>query len=265
MNKQTNSKRILCFGDSLTWGAIPITLERYPKLLRWPFILQGLLKHKVEVIEDGLMGRTISKEDSRGRLGRVGYEGFQIALEREEPLDMVILMIGINEFIETGPDTLNNALEVIEEKFIKVCKDNGIKLFIIAPPSIDPQMHELSSVWKSKQQLISEYRKGLQKLANKYGLGFLDASLFIKPANNGDGVHIDAEANTALAYTLAGYSIYTKDVAEDLDDLMEYLEDIDWENESDGDNTDEPDSLEDTTFSDEDGEYQLGFRKDKDE
>ena len=48
------AKRILCFGDSNTWGAIPLSEERYPSDVRWTGVLQGLLGSEWTVIEEGL-------------------------------------------------------------------------------------------------------------------------------------------------------------------------------------------------------------------
>ena len=39
-------KRIVCFGDSNTWGYIPITGERYDESIRWPARLQEKLGYQ---------------------------------------------------------------------------------------------------------------------------------------------------------------------------------------------------------------------------
>ena len=52
-------KRIVCFGDSLTWGFDPDTRTRFPEESRWPMVLQKLLGEEYRVIEEGQNGRTI--------------------------------------------------------------------------------------------------------------------------------------------------------------------------------------------------------------
>lgn len=37
-------RKILCYGDSNTWGLIPGTKERYPWGVRWTSLLQEKLK-----------------------------------------------------------------------------------------------------------------------------------------------------------------------------------------------------------------------------
>lgn len=54
MKTNTTAKRILCYGDSNTWGRVPshMGMERYPIDTRWPGILQGLLGEDYEIIEE---------------------------------------------------------------------------------------------------------------------------------------------------------------------------------------------------------------------
>ncbi|MDC0882704.1 hypothetical protein OAP65_01320, partial [Litorivicinus sp.] len=60
-------RRILCFGDSLTWGWLPAIDDalatRYSADLRWTGLLQKELSESYIVIEEGLNGRTTSLDD----------------------------------------------------------------------------------------------------------------------------------------------------------------------------------------------------------
>lgn len=53
-------KRILCYGDSNTWGTIPrweesaIPSDRYDENTRWTKVVQKQLGEEYEVIEEGL-------------------------------------------------------------------------------------------------------------------------------------------------------------------------------------------------------------------
>lgn len=52
-------KRILCFGDSNTWGLIPGTDKRFADGVRWTSIIRNDLEQSgYEIIEEGLCGRT---------------------------------------------------------------------------------------------------------------------------------------------------------------------------------------------------------------
>lgn len=48
-NSYTLMKRVLCFGDSNTWGFTPVTGERMAADVRWP----GVMQQELEVAETG--------------------------------------------------------------------------------------------------------------------------------------------------------------------------------------------------------------------
>ena len=65
--------RVLCFGDSNTWGFVPSVGLRYDENTRWTRVLGKLLGEKYEIIEEGLNSRTICTDDSyTGKEGRCG-------------------------------------------------------------------------------------------------------------------------------------------------------------------------------------------------
>ena len=68
--------RILCYGDSNTWGYISGSNHlRYGNDKRWPKVLANLLGDNFEVIEEGLNSRTLISNDLRpGKEGKNGYE-----------------------------------------------------------------------------------------------------------------------------------------------------------------------------------------------
>ena len=57
-----NKRRILCFGDSNTYGTNPVG-PRYGEDARWPTLLQMLLGEGFRVLEEGFGGRTIAFDD----------------------------------------------------------------------------------------------------------------------------------------------------------------------------------------------------------
>jgi lysophospholipase L1-like esterase len=74
LNYNPLAKRILCFGDSLTWGYIPGTkLHRHRADVRWPGVLQRDLGDKYldlqTVVSVGRDGVHLDAE-SHAKLGR---------------------------------------------------------------------------------------------------------------------------------------------------------------------------------------------------
>ena len=92
--------QILVYADSLTWGIIPDTRRRLPFEARWPGVVEGALLAAgkgVRVIEDCLNGRRTVFEDPY-KPGRNGLTGLEQRIEVNSPLDLVILMLGTNDF-----------------------------------------------------------------------------------------------------------------------------------------------------------------------
>ena len=60
-------KTILCYGDSNTWGCIPLTgahpPRRYGPAQRWPGVLRRELGNGFWIVEEGLNGRTTVWDD----------------------------------------------------------------------------------------------------------------------------------------------------------------------------------------------------------
>src|SRR6185295_19356240 len=93
-------QQILVYGDSLTWGIIPNTRERLPFEARWPGIMESELFRAglaVRVIEDCLNGRRTVWDDPF-KEGRNGLVGLEQRIEANSPLELVMLMLGTNDF-----------------------------------------------------------------------------------------------------------------------------------------------------------------------
>jgi lysophospholipase L1-like esterase len=119
------TKRIMCFGDSLTWGWNPIEsgipIERYSKEKRWTGILASELGPEFEVLEEGLSGRTTNLDDPTDpRLNGANY--LPSALASHLPLDLVVLMLGTNDtksYFHRSPFEIAAAISsVLREKYI---------------------------------------------------------------------------------------------------------------------------------------------------
>ena len=91
--------RILCYGDSNTWGYISGSdHQRYGNDKRWTKLLQKLLGNNFEVIEEGLNSRTLISNDQRpGKEGKSGYTYLIPCLDNHDQIDLLILMLGTNE------------------------------------------------------------------------------------------------------------------------------------------------------------------------
>ena len=109
--------RILCFGDSNTWGFIPCyDHQRFDN--RWTRLLQKYLGEKYEIIEEGLNGRTLFSEDIRpGKEGKSGYKYLIPCLKTHDKFDIIILMLGTNELKVMYNNSIQKIMQMFE-KFI---------------------------------------------------------------------------------------------------------------------------------------------------
>ena len=88
--------RIVCYGDSNTWGYIAGEGSRLPENQRWPSILQRKLGPDYEVVEAGVSGRTISLDDP-DVAGRTGLKTLNEVLDGASPFTHLIVMLGTND------------------------------------------------------------------------------------------------------------------------------------------------------------------------
>lgn len=195
-------KRVLCFGDSNTWGYNPKNGERFPEGIRWTSLLQESFKdQRVEILEEGLCGRTTVFEDAY-RKGRKGIEALTKILQSKGKIDEVILMLGTNDC----KSCYNNTPDRITEG-VAGCLD--IILQYVAPENvllISP-IWLGENVWKTEfdpefdresVELSKKLKKTYEKMARKRKVQFLAASDYVRPSHV-DQEHLNEASHRKLA------------------------------------------------------------------
>ena len=142
---------IFVYGDSMSWGIVPGSRRRLPFESRWPGVLENELQRggrNTRVTEDCLNGRRTVWEDPF-KAGRNGRHGIEQRIEAQSPLDLVILLLGINDFQAThqnlawhsGMHSARPAglLDRKTERFPLLrdhpaCLDRSISTVIVRPP-----------------------------------------------------------------------------------------------------------------------------------
>ncbi|MGE4105627.1 MAG: SGNH/GDSL hydrolase family protein [Bacteriovoracia bacterium] len=205
-------KRVLCFGDSNTWGYIPGTGLRYDPDTRWTGVLQKLLGPQYLIIEEGLNGRT-TISDYREREGRHGARYLVPCLDSHYPLDVVILCLGTNdakaEFGLSAERIAQGMEELIQTvrghrpgwgRGVEIPSQNA-RLIVMAPVVVR-EAHigdyaELVGAEAKTLRLGELYRA----LATKYDAAFLDLAQVTEPSDI-DGCHLDELGHAAVAEEL---------------------------------------------------------------
>ena len=199
-------KRILCFGDSNTWGYAPESGERYDNETRWPCVMSRALGDEYEIVEEGMNGRTTVWDDPvDGLMSGLSY--LTPCLLSHKPLDNVIVMLGTNDlkdrFCVSAYEIAKSAGRLVE---IIQASDAGPqgsapKVLLIAPPPIvlgenglDTRQHGL----EKSQQFGQEFAL----IAKELGCDFADAGDFIE-SSPVDGIHFSAESQRVLGQSIA--------------------------------------------------------------
>jgi len=202
-------KRILCYGDSNTWGYIPGSHhERFSEDIRFPKVLQKLLGSNFEVIEEGLNSRTLISEDNRpGKEGRNGSVYLIPCLDTHDPLDLVILMLGTNEIKDVYQNSPEQIGEILEKYFVKIIldrksqfQDKCPKLLILSLPLIDESTKYAAERYLGGTEKSKKISKIYSDIAKRNGCYFVDASGLIVGS---DGVHLTKESHVKLAEMIA--------------------------------------------------------------
>ncbi len=203
-------KRILCYGDSNTFGYVPAgNGRRYPALIRWPGILRSELGESYEVIEEGCSGRTTDL-DSPGQPWKNGRAYLYTSLHTHKPLGMVILMLGTNDLktiFHRDENDIGNAVRemIIDTRaYFEMKREDMPKIFLLSPAPLGKGVS--SGIFKedfSEQSYeVSLHLSGVfRRIAEDMDCLFLDLGEFCEVSSD-DDVHM-----TELSHILAGKRI----------------------------------------------------------
>lgn len=216
MNTNPSAKRILCYGDSMTWGYIPNTThERYPVNMRWTGVLQKELGESFEIIEEGLNSRTLNSDDPRPRKqGRNGMIYLLSCLNSHDPIDLVVLMLGTNELKDRFDTSSTQIAKTIEEyiKLITTPREytpkHVTKVLLISPPILNLEIEYAREKYALSKEKNLSLAKDYQMIAQKHGCMFLNSAEIITVG--ADGVHFNAENHEKLGEKIA--SIIKNDI-----------------------------------------------------
>ncbi len=195
-------KKILCFGDSNTYGYIPNNGARYDKNTRWTGVLSLLSHGKFEIIEGGCNNRTAFAANPAGKI----FTGYEILPELlTDDFDAVVLAIGINDTqflynlssieIASGVEKLINIVKV---------KSPQAKILLVAPSILTEDvlngnfacLFDRTSIEKSRQLPLL-----YQKIAEKQNIEFLDLNSVAKTSSL-DGLHYAPEQHLKIAQAI---------------------------------------------------------------
>lgn len=195
-------KKILCFGDSNTYGYIPNNGARYDKNTRWTGVLSLLSHGKFKIIEGGCNNRTAFATNPAGKI----FTGYEILPELlTDDFDAVVLAIGINDtqfLYNLSPIEIASGVEKLIN-IVKV-KSPQAKIILVAPSILTDDvlngnfacLFDRTSIEKSRQLPLL-----YQKIAEKQNIEFLDLNSVAKTSSL-DGLHYEPEQHKKIAQVI---------------------------------------------------------------
>ena len=191
--------RILCFGDSNTYGFIPNNFKRYDENTRWTGLLKKLTNNNI--IEAGCNGRTCGFDNKSGK-NETGY----LAIQKydTESFDLIIISLGINDLqyqFKASEDDLKNGLKKLFKNI------NNKNVLILIPTEINEVILQswFSSLFNKDSIELSKKLPFIYKdfaTENNYDYIMLKDIITI---NSNDGLHYTENDHRIIAEHIATY------------------------------------------------------------
>lgn len=205
------NRTVLCYGDSNTWGAATVDRpdDRYAPDERWTGVLRAALGHDWLVAEEGLNGRTtVSDDPVEWNPDKNGARFLPIALHTHKPLDVVVIMLGTNDFKarfgKSAWEVAQGVGVLVDLVRLNDVGRGGAKpeIVVVCPPVMLDKIplhpdHFVGAPPKSR-----ELAKRMKAVADERGVHFLDAQSVAK-SSAVDGFHLDPEAHQAIGAAIA--------------------------------------------------------------
>ncbi len=199
-------KKVVCFGDSNTWGYNPVARGRYPKAERWPGVMAVALGSGYEVIEEGLNGRTTVWDDP--------IEGDKSALTQiipivksHKPFDLLIILLGTNDlkhrFSATPFDIAHGAGRLVEiaRGLVDAVEGPAPEVLLVAPPPVGT-LTDFAVMFEGAAEKSIKLGEEFAKVAHELKCPFLDLAR-IATSSPVDGIHFDVENQGKIGTAIA--------------------------------------------------------------
>lgn len=201
---------ILCYGDSNTYGHIPLLGMRYSRDKRWTGILQKILGIDYNVIEEGCNGRTTIYDDPEDNW-RNGLDYLKPCLNSHKPVDIVIMMLGSNDLkkvfglsakeVANGAETL---VKVIVE-FTELKQGFVPKIILVSPPIIGDDIEKSEFGYAFDKTAITrskEFSREYKGVSDRNGCIFFDAAASVESSKE-DSLHLTEDSHAKFAEDLS--------------------------------------------------------------
>lgn len=203
-------QHILVYADSLSWGIVPTTRERLPFEQRWPGVMETSLRapgRKVRVVEDCLNGRRTAWDDPF-KPGRNGLAGLAQRIEIHSPLELVVLMLGTNDFQSMHEHNAwhsSQGIAALVSAIRTAPIEPGMpvpRILVVAPPAIRTPKGPIAPKFMGGEAKCIGLAAAYRTVCEELDCHFFDAGSVVT-SSHVDGVHLDPEQHRVLGHAVA--------------------------------------------------------------
>ncbi|MFI5409317.1 SGNH/GDSL hydrolase family protein [Kaistia sp. UC242_56] len=203
-------KTVMVYGDSNSWGAEPQPQRgvggRFAPDVRWPGVLQKALGNDVQVIAEGLNGRTTCVDDPVEGHHKNGARFLQVAIETHMPLDLVIIKLGTNDLkarlsMQAG-DIADGAVRLADIVLGSATGPQGRppKVLLVVPAALS-KLGWLAEMFEGGTEKSRKLAAEFARATKGRNIEVFDAGSVIA-SSEVDGIHLDADAHRILGEAL---------------------------------------------------------------
>ena len=172
-------------------------------------MLKAALGEGIEVIAEGLNGRTTAFDDHLAGADRNGARTLPTILTTHAPLDLIIFMLGANDmkpWIHGNPVAAKQGMQ----RLVDIVRGHDYpfdwpapQILVVAPPAVTRTDNaEFKEMFAGGDDASKRLAPQYSSLADEAGCGFFDAGT-VATTTPLDGVHLDAENTRRIGQALA--------------------------------------------------------------
>jgi lysophospholipase L1-like esterase len=204
-------KQILVYGDSISWGMVPGTRERYAFDQRWPGVLESALHsaglREIRIVENCLPGRKTIWDDPF-RPGRNGASGLGEVIEMCSPLELVIIQLGTNDFQApfgikawAAASGVGKLVETVRQAPVEPGMPRP-RILVVAPPEIIQPKGGNEKKFEGAVERSKGFAAALAEMAATKSVHFFDLNP-ITGRSEIDGIHLGADQHDVVGKAAA--------------------------------------------------------------
>lgn len=198
-------KKIICFGDSNTFGFNPKDGSRYTKEKRWTGLLACILGDNFNIVEEGCNNRTGFFLSPDGEL-QSGQKYLPKCVEKHSPFDIFIFALGTNDLQKFFNIDENLTKDGLKNTITYIRKIAPQARIILIPPVIfsdDLLKGYFKCQFDDKSICASIWIQDVYvKVAQEENCELVDLNKYVSPSPL-DGLHFDEKSHKIIAEKIA--------------------------------------------------------------